>query len=58
MRCSYFYLPCDPSDPDDVYVSCKADAGFNSCNGPVCEEHRCRCARSLTPAQLAELERP
>lgn len=53
IKCAYWYLPLDPSDPEDQAEHCEAEARFTCCDfgGPVCEDHRCRCSKPLPPQE-------
>jgi len=53
LQCAYANLPLDPSDPEDKYWRCEAEADFTCCDfgGPVCAEHKCRCSKPLTHSE-------
>lgn len=57
IRCAYWELP-DMFESGSKSETCNEEANFTCCNfgGPVCEQHKCRCSKPLTPDQRTAYE--
>lgn len=46
VTCQWYRLPL-LDEPGDTGETCNNPATLRGCDGDVCAEHRCRCARPL-----------